>query len=92
VQLADLVGAPGETVEVADRDPALDLAASADGDAIAGSAEAVVVTVLVPSSIRPPARPGPGVAGVFAGEADLAELQRAEGVDHDGELVEELHT
>jgi len=37
----------GETAEVADRDPGLDLAASADGDAGAGSAEAVaVVTVL----------------------------------------------
>jgi len=57
VQLADLVGVLGETAEVADGDPALDLAASADGDAVggdavggdavAGSAGAVaVVTVL----------------------------------------------
>ena len=39
---------------------------------------------------RPPARPGPGVAAVVGGGAALAEVERAEGVDHDGELVEEL--
>ena len=47
VQLADLVGVLGETAEVADGDPALDLAASAGGDAVGGDAVAVaVVTVL----------------------------------------------
>jgi hypothetical protein len=47
VQLTDLVGVLGETAEVADRDPALDIAASADGDAVADSAGvAVVVAVL----------------------------------------------
>ena len=52
VQLADLVGVLGETAEVADGDPALDLAASADGDAVGGDAVAgsaggvAVVTVL----------------------------------------------
>lgn len=47
VQLTDLVGVLGETAEVADRDPALELAASTDGDAGGGSAAAaVVVTVL----------------------------------------------
>ena len=38
VQLADLVGVLGETAEVADGDPALDLAASAGGDAVGGDA------------------------------------------------------
>jgi hypothetical protein len=47
LELPDLVGALGETAQVADRDPALDLAASADGDAVGSSAgAAAVVTVL----------------------------------------------
>jgi len=52
VQLADLVGVLGETAEVADRDPASELAVSADGDAVGGDAvggpvgAASVVTVL----------------------------------------------
>lgn len=47
-QLTDLVGVLGETSEVADREPGLDLDASPDGgDAVAGSAEAAAaVTVL----------------------------------------------
>jgi len=49
---ADLVGVLGETAEVADGDPALDLVASAGGDAVGGDAVAgsaggvAVVTVL----------------------------------------------
>jgi len=52
LQLTDLVSVQGETAQVADCDPALNLAASADGDAVAddaigGSAgAAAVVTVL----------------------------------------------
>ncbi len=47
VELPDLVGVLGETAEVADRDPALDLAASAGGDAAASPASASgVMTVL----------------------------------------------
>jgi hypothetical protein len=42
---ADLVGVLGETAQVADGDPALDLAQSADSDAAGGSA-AAAVTVL----------------------------------------------
>src|SRR5947199_5424497 len=37
-----------------------------------------------------PARPGPGVLLVFAGLGSFAELQRTEGVDHDGGFVEPL--
>src|SRR5207342_2135508 len=37
-----------------------------------------------------PPRPGPRVAGVLARPTALADLQRAERVDHDGELVEEF--
>ena len=39
----------------------------------------------------PPTRPGPGVLAVVGRPASLAEFQRAERVDHDGQLVEELH-
>jgi hypothetical protein len=52
LQLTDLVGVLGETAEVADRDPASELAVSADGDAVGGEAvvgsvgAAAVVTVL----------------------------------------------
>ena len=37
-----------------------------------------------------PSCPGPRVRRVLAGAAAFAELQRPEGVDHDGQLVEEL--
>src|SRR5207247_10585867 len=39
---------------------------------------------------RAPSRPGPRVARVLARPAALADLQRPERVDHDGQLVEEL--
>src|SRR6476620_5766212 len=56
-------------------------AASAD----AASADAVVGPVL-----GLPATPGPRVLPVVDGPATLTELERTEGVDHDGELVEVL--
>jgi hypothetical protein len=52
LELADLVGVLGETAEVADPDPASELAASTDGDTVGGDAvggsagAAAVVTVL----------------------------------------------
>src|SRR4051795_7130545 len=56
-------------------------------------------TCIRPSS-APPARmsvvdpalpvPGPGVSGVLDREGGLAEIQRPECVNHDGQLVEEL--
>ena len=42
------------------------------------------------SLLRPPSCPGPRVARVLAGQRALAEFERAERVDHDGEFVEEL--
>src|SRR5437764_690313 len=35
--------------------------------------------------------PGPGVGSVLNGQCRLAEVQRPEGVDHDGQLVEVVH-
>src|SRR5699024_9806510 len=41
------------------------------------------------SALAPPG-PGPGVGPVVDGLASLAQVQRTEGVDHDGQLVEGL--